>query len=238
MSDSSISVPNSGTAPVDTESLTVNSMTVNRQRIQLAGNAAAAIASVKNGAPTSTDYGLVVRNVGADEPTFQVAAVGIATANGKSMFAIQNTAGSAVMVKVKEIYLQNVGTTAVTGVLATIEMRRCTSFTGGTALTPAKYDTADSIAANVQCATNATITGESADLIDRWLMSTDEMAVGTLDTEWHQKYLSDYFPVWAVDDSDQKAFRLRAGEGLTLKCATNTTTGLFDIFVVFSIVTP
>lgn len=52
----------SGTANIDTESLTVGSKTVQRQRIQLAGSTDVQIASIINTAPVS-QYGIVTRNI-------------------------------------------------------------------------------------------------------------------------------------------------------------------------------
>jgi hypothetical protein len=48
----------------DTEELVVGANTVHRERIQLAGAAAAAIAAVKNGDPAVGDYGLIARILG------------------------------------------------------------------------------------------------------------------------------------------------------------------------------
>src|SRR5256885_1611632 len=47
---------------LDTTSLTVGANTVQRERMNLAGSAAAALAEVLNSAP-STEYGLVTRNI-------------------------------------------------------------------------------------------------------------------------------------------------------------------------------
>lgn len=55
------------TADVDTESLTINSKTVHRQRIRLAGENATDLAQVKNSMASQLDYGLIVRDVGAME---------------------------------------------------------------------------------------------------------------------------------------------------------------------------
>jgi hypothetical protein len=49
---------------IDEESLTVGATTVRRQRVQIAGAAAAEIARVMNSAPGGTEYGEVVRTVG------------------------------------------------------------------------------------------------------------------------------------------------------------------------------
>src|SRR4030067_3849372 len=55
---------------VDTEQLTVGANTVERERIEIAGAAAAAIAAVTNSAPT-TEYGVVTRNIPSGTQTVQ-----------------------------------------------------------------------------------------------------------------------------------------------------------------------
>src|SRR5437773_5632379 len=48
---------------LDTEELVVGANTVQRERIQITGSAAAAISSVLNANPAGTEYGLIVRNI-------------------------------------------------------------------------------------------------------------------------------------------------------------------------------
>lgn len=61
MADSYIQMPADSTGKkVDTEQLTVGANTVERERIQVTGAAAAEIARVVNAQPAATDYGLVV----------------------------------------------------------------------------------------------------------------------------------------------------------------------------------
>lgn len=66
MADSSIDLTEvaSPTKRLDTEQLTVSSVTVQRERHQIAGTTAAAIAAVLNAAPGSSDYGVAIRQVG------------------------------------------------------------------------------------------------------------------------------------------------------------------------------
>src|SRR3990172_8865987 len=66
MTDSYIGIdePTTIDKKADTEQLVVGANTVERERVQVAGAAAAAIAAVVNSAPT-TEYGIVVRQAGA-----------------------------------------------------------------------------------------------------------------------------------------------------------------------------
>ena len=79
----SFQTPPSPTHKLDTEELTVSGETVHRERIQLAGTTAAAIAAVLNSAAGDSDYGLAVRIV----PNI-VAAEDQASANGDKGFII------------------------------------------------------------------------------------------------------------------------------------------------------
>ena len=66
MADSYIPYQNPSTVDkkLDSESLTVGSNTVERERIQVAGSVALEVAVVKNANPANNDYGLVVRDLG------------------------------------------------------------------------------------------------------------------------------------------------------------------------------
>lgn len=64
MADAIIQVsPDSTGKMVDNESLTVSANTVHRQRVQMAGAAAAEISRILNATPALTDYGMVTRPV-------------------------------------------------------------------------------------------------------------------------------------------------------------------------------
>lgn len=65
MSDAIIPIqdPAVTNSSLDAESLTVSAVVVKRERMQLAGKAAADITEVKNATPASTDYGAVVRTL-------------------------------------------------------------------------------------------------------------------------------------------------------------------------------
>lgn len=69
---------------LDSESLTVGSNTVERERVQISGAADTEIARVKNSEPASTDHGLVVREV---QPTSIVSARKNLTTNAERLAA-------------------------------------------------------------------------------------------------------------------------------------------------------
>jgi hypothetical protein len=66
-------------------------------------------------------------------------------------------------------------------------------------------------------------------------ISSDEWGPGTLDQEGAQQTISNYLPARVKRDAQQKPICvLRAGQGVHLKCATNTAAGSFDLIFVFT----
>jgi hypothetical protein len=180
--------------------------------------------------PGSAAPGIVVRPVQIEYPTFSLADFDIAIANNKSMLAIQNTGTS--VIRIREVWIINDRTAAVTGVTGEFQVNRITSFTGGTALTPVTYDTADSLPAGITCATNATVAGEGVTLRrGRW--STDEWGTGTADVESFDHALQQIEPFWKQTPSG-KALTVRQNQGVHVKFATNSTAGSFTIRLIFT----
>lgn len=166
-------------------------------------------------------------------PTFHVLAENITIGDGKSMLSILNDASSNVVVKIREIKLINNQTSAITGIVAEFQLRRITGHSGGTSLTPITHDSADSLSAYVSARSGATVSGEiSANLRHRkW--STDEWGVGPDDVESFDHTMSSLLPI-VTQPSKTKPITLRAGEGITLKQIINSTSGAFDIAVMFT----
>lgn len=169
----------------------------------------------------------------AELATFIINARDIASANNKSLVSLVNTSGSSVKIKIRELRVINTQNSAVTGVVIDINLLRCTSHTSGTLLTPATYDTADTLNSSVTARTGATITGEATDILRHWDMSSDEWGPGANDVESTEHTLNMLIPSY-VALPKTKPITLNANEGITFKCITNTTTGLFDIVVMFT----
>lgn len=166
--------------------------------------------------------------------TFTTAGAGISVGNNKSMISIFN-ADPVLLTKIHEIYVINVQTSAVTGVTGVFELRRITSHSGGTLLTPVSMDTTDTLDTDITVRTGATVGGESATLMWRSLFSTDEWGPGTQDVESNDHIFQTMHPVFSrKTDSGTKPLVLRQNEGLTVKFATNSSAGTFDLFLVFT----
>lgn len=182
-------------------------------------------------APSSNASGLVVRPVTLELPTFTLVSVNTTVGNNKSMLAIQNTGTS--IIRIREIWIINDQTTAVTGVAGTFEVRRIASFTGGTSITPVSYDTNDSLPAGITSATASTVSGESV-LLRSGVWSTDEWGPGTLDVEGLDHAIQQVTPFWQ-QTSNAKALTVRQNQGIHVKFATNSTAGAFNIRFVFTV---
>lgn len=177
------------------------------------------------------DRSLVTRP--AEIATFTVLATGTTVINNKSLLSIMNGVGSSVILKVMSIYIVNVQSTAVTGIVGTFELRRITGHSSGTTITAIEeLDTSDSLDGDVSVKTGATVSGESSKLLWRSVFSTDEWASGSLDNEAHEHIFQTMFPVWSRPERNSKHLTLKAGEGLTVKFATSSSVGTFDVMVV------
>lgn len=180
--------------------------------------------------PASNALGLVVRPVTLELPTFSVSDFDIVVGNNKSMLAIQNTGTS--IVRIREIWIINDRTTATTGVAGEFQVNRIASFTGGTALTPVSYDTADTLPAGISAATNATVAGEGS-ILRRGRWSTDEWGPGTADVESFDHALQNIEPFWKQTPNG-KALTIRQNQGLHIKFATNSVNGSFTVRLIFT----
>jgi hypothetical protein len=186
----------------------------------------------------SSDQSAVpVTTTGGEEATYTVIAPSAVVGNNKSMLSIYNPTGSGYSLKLREFYIRNSQTTAVTGVAGKFELHRFasgTAPTGGTALTVVSHDSNDAIPVSMDARTGGTISGEIATPLDIMWISTDEWGPGTLDVEASQQSIANYLPARAKRDGLLKPFYARAGQGLHMKFAINSTAGSCDIVFVFT----
>lgn len=188
-------------------------------------------AAVVNFNSPRANYGLVVRHIPYYPTTLTLVAPDVVLGNNKSLVAIQNTGTSTV--RIQKIYLANTQTTAVTGVAADLRFLRIESFTGGTALNFQRHDTTDSVPTGLTAATGATVASESA-LYRQSKWSSDEWGPGTSDVESTDHATQELQP-WYVADEGTKPITLVQNQGISIRCATNTTAGSFTITVVLTV---
>jgi hypothetical protein len=169
-------------------------------------------------------------------PTFNVLALATALGNGKALISIMlNAGGTATKVRLLDVQIMNVQITNVTGVLADIQIRRITAHSVGTDITNlvTKFDTLNTLDAGITVRTGATVTTE-ANPLRKWLLATDEYAVGSLETESFQASQENQFPGFFFDPRMQPLVA-RLNEGFQILCNTNTTAGTFDVGLTFSV---
>lgn len=162
--------------------------------------------------------------------TFEVRAGDVAPALNKSMISVTNT-GTKVC-KIREVYLTNPQTTAITGVMLNFELRRIVSHSAGTSLTPFPYNTALTLDGGITARTGATVVTEGG-IIRRWTYSSDEHGVGALDQEGSDYPIMAAIPIFRQGRYSGPLVILQ-NEGITLKQTISSTVGTWDINIIFS----
>lgn len=166
-----------------------------------------------------------------DYQTFEAYAASVAPAANKSMISISNTSYTKIC-KIKSIYLTNAQSTAVTGVMLNFTLNRITTHSAGTLITPIQYDTENTLDAEITVRTGSTVVSEGS-AIRRWVLSSDEYGVGTLDQEGQDKTMQILIPIWK-QERDAGPIVLRQNQGITLKQTVSSTVGAWDINIVFT----
>jgi hypothetical protein len=157
-----------------------------------------------------------------------------AIGNGKSMMAIANTHASRV-VKVWRIWAYP-NNSAVTGLMVNFIVRRFTTLTGGTAITPVPHDSANVSVdlTSISVVTGATITSPTQ--MFGCFFSSEEVTVSGATNN----HLLSFYPfclIWdaGVGDANVEPITLRQNQGCDLLCNTNSTAGNFDIIFEFTV---
>lgn len=194
-------------------------------------------------ATDSNDYQIVAQgtdpwivSVGgaqSTKKTFVLWAKDVAIGNNKSMVSLLNASGSGVVVRVEKLFLVNTQNSSVTGVNGSFSLFRMTGHSVGTTLTPQSHDTSDTLNVSVTARTGGTIAGESASELYRWKWGTDEWSTGPADAENFDHAMQSLIPLYLASPNE-KQITIRPGEGLTLKQTVNSTSGTFDIGIVFT----
>jgi hypothetical protein len=150
------------------------------------------------------------------------------------MLNVFNGTATARVIRVYRAYWFNNGTTAVTGVLTTGQVRRITAASGGTAVTPVKHDTSSSaLDAATTCGTNQTTTG--SDIFRRFLFVNEEPIVGgTTQANWLT--LVPFAEIWnaGYGDTNVEPVTCRATQGLQLFHSGSSAVGTADLEIEFT----
>lgn len=168
--------------------------------------------------------------------TFTAYFPGVIFAANKAMAAILNSHATELL-KIRRVGLLNAQTGAVTGVVCLMELRfypATATNTGGTAVTPTKHDSTNTLPASATINYNGTVGGSTPTVLRRMWWSSDEPAVAgsTVDEMETNVQLN---TIWdaGYGDANVQPLVLRQGEML---CLYNTTgaAGLLDTWIEFT----
>lgn len=162
-------------------------------------------------------------------PTYYALADAVAFAANKQHLSIFNNAGSNQMIAIKKLFHINLSLTAVTGVAVRFDVKKTTAQSVGTAITANSADSANPALSGIQIATGATVT-EGAILYPITTQNDELTAANTAIANYLMQ-----FGNLALEGIEQQEYRLRPGEGMTVKQITNTTVGSFAWLMAFTV---
>jgi hypothetical protein len=169
-------------------------------------------------------------------PTFIVNADLIATASNKDMVSIYVDALATRKISIRSIKIINERIVNVTSVDLSFYIRRFTGFTGGTGISSVSMDTNDTLVSGISAQTNATLTGVATTYFKKLVLASDEVARGSnsaADAEEAANQLGRLISVYSPGHYETPITAL-PGEGITFRCETNNTTGIFSIEIIYT----
>lgn len=154
-----------------------------------------------------------------------------AFANSKQHFSIFNGSGSNKVIRVSKIFITNmVANVTVSGGARRLDVKKITSCSSGTDITPLKqYTTNDDVPSQIVIRTGATVSESS--LLFPLVFPDDEMLL-TQNSMAQQIYSGIN---WVPEGIEIQEITLNSGEGITIKQITNSTAGIVTWIVVFTL---
>ena len=162
-------------------------------------------------------------------PTYYALADAVAFAANKQHLSIFNNAGSNQIIAIKKLFHINLSLSAVTGVAVRFDVKKTTAQSVGTAITANSADSTNPALSGVQIATGATVT-EGAILYPITTQNDEITAANTAIANYLMQ-----FGNLALEGVEQQEYRLRPGEGMTIKQITSTTVGSFAWLMSFTV---
>lgn len=162
-------------------------------------------------------------------PTYYALADAVAFAANKQHLSIFNNAGSNQIIAIKKLFHINLSLSAVTGVAVRFDVKKTTAQSVGTAITANSADSTNPAVSGVQIATGATVT-EGAILYPITTQNDEIIAANTAIANYLMQ-----FGNLALEGVEQQEYRLRPGEGMTIKQITSTTVGSFAWLMAFTV---
>jgi hypothetical protein len=168
--------------------------------------------------------------------TYTAYATGIAFASNKSLLGIFN-AHATRKVKLYRAWVLNNQTSAVTGVLTSMLLRKISALSAGTAVTPVAHDTGNAAVdlTSVTCVTGGTFTNTSDNAFRQIMWSGDEPAVSSATSDELQCIVP-LMCIWdSTGDSNIEPFVCNTSEGIHILQPGANAVGILDVAFEFTV---
>lgn len=168
--------------------------------------------------------------------TYTAAALGVAFASNKSLLGIFN-AHATRKVKIWRVWMLNNQTTAVTGVLTSVALRKISALSAGIAVTPVPHDTSNTAVdlTSVTVNTGGTFTNTGDTQMRVWMWSGDEPAVSSATSDELQCIVP-LMCVWdSTGDANIEPIVLNQNQGVHVLQPGANAVGVSDIFIEFTV---
>ena len=142
-----------------------------------------------------------------------------------------NAAGSGKVVSIRKLYHINLALAAITGVAVRFDVKKATAASGGTAITPVSCDSDNpAFPGTVVVSTGTTSVTEGA-ILYPLTTQNDEITAANTAVANYLMAMTNMQP----EGPEIQEFRLRPGEGFTVKQITSSTVGSFAWFAVVTV---
>lgn len=168
--------------------------------------------------------------------TYTAYATGIAFASNKSLLGIFN-AHATRKVKLYRAWVLNNQTSAVTGVLTSMLLRKISALSAGTAVTPVAHDTGNATVdlTSVTCVTGGTFTNTADNAFRQIMWSGDEPAVSSATSDELQCIVP-LMCIWdSTGDSNIEPFVCNTNEGIHILQPGANAVGILDVAFEFTV---
>lgn len=168
--------------------------------------------------------------------TYTASGIGISFASNKSLLGIFN-AHATRKVKIYRVWMLNNQISSVTGILTSCYLRKISSLSSGTSITPTQHDTGNTTVdlTSITCNTNGSFTNTSNDPLRAWTWSADEPSVGSSSIDEFECIIP-FMCVWdSTGSSDIEPITLNTNEGIHIVQPGSNAVGICDIFIEFTI---
>lgn len=168
--------------------------------------------------------------------TYTAYATGIAFASNKSLLGVFN-AHATRKVKLYRAWVLNNQTSAVTGVLTSMLLRKISALSAGTAVTPVAHDTGNTGVdlTSVTCVTGGTFTNTGDNAFRQIMWSGDEPAVSSATSDELQCIVP-LMCIWdSTGDSNIEPFVCNTNEGIHILQPGANAVGILDVAFEFTV---